>query len=206
MLPDDPRHGENRGYEAGCREMCCRRAHMRYSKKRRMTGPLLVDITGSRRRIEALQTLGWSMNELSQMLGYEKTYLRTMLNHTRAGKVQRPTAAKIADLYERLCMTPALDPAERPRGWNASRDRTKREAARRGFVPPLAWEGIDIDDPTATPHGAGYERTNYTREELAAEWDHLRSAGVSIHTAASQLGVTVGAIEKACERARKAAA
>lgn len=51
--------------------------------------------------------------------------------------------------------------------------------------------------------GIEREPSFWSRDDLVAEYEHLRSAGVSIHTAASQLGVTVGAIEKACERVRK---
>ena len=78
-----------------------------------------------------------------------------------------------------------------------------RGANRLGMIAPNRLP--DIDDPDEQPD-PGWEPRHYSRDELVAEWSHLRRAGVSIHTAASQLGVTVGAIEKAIERTRKDAA
>jgi hypothetical protein len=150
MTPEDPRHGSKRGYEAGCRLECCRRANTLYSNLLRLHGPRLVDITGTRRRVEALQVLGWSMTEQSRLLGHEPSYLRKAITTTRTGKVQQKTARAVADLYERLCMSVAHDPEQRRQGWNASRERTKRRALALGFVPPLGWD--DIDDPDEVPH------------------------------------------------------
>jgi hypothetical protein len=204
VTTDDPRHGTKAGYEAGCRELCCRRANMRYSKALRLSGPRLVDMTGTQRRIEALQVLGWSMADQSKMLGHERSYIRKMLTASRRGKVQRVTADAVAALYTRLCMTVAHDPAERPRGWNASRERTRQRALALGYAGPLCWD--DIDDPAERPKGARHGNTRHYRGDLLAEWAHLRRSGVAMHAAAAQLGVTVGAIEKATERAARGVA
>ena len=36
LRDDDPRHGSNRGYQAGCRKFCCRLAHAAYNAERKM--------------------------------------------------------------------------------------------------------------------------------------------------------------------------
>jgi hypothetical protein len=33
----DPRHGTERGYSAGCRQFCCKRAHAEYNAQRKVT-------------------------------------------------------------------------------------------------------------------------------------------------------------------------
>lgn len=35
MKDDDPRHGTERGYQAGCKNFCCRKGHADYNAARR---------------------------------------------------------------------------------------------------------------------------------------------------------------------------
>lgn len=35
IAADDPRHGHERGYAAGCRQECCRRAHTLYTRAKK---------------------------------------------------------------------------------------------------------------------------------------------------------------------------
>lgn len=138
MLPDDPRHGTSRGYTMGCREDCCRRAQMIYMKRYRMgQRPRLVDPTGTRRRIQALVCLGYSHKQLSEMAGRASEWTRQLMSGTA---VVSTTADIVADIYERLSMTPATHPYA---------DRCRRQALDKGWLPPLAWD--DIDDPTERP-------------------------------------------------------
>jgi hypothetical protein len=51
---------------------------------------------------------------------------------------------------------------------------------------------------------ADYPRATYTRDEVLDEWVRLRSAGVSVVEAAPRLGMSVAALARALERARKA--
>jgi hypothetical protein len=48
-----------------------------------------------------------------------------------------------------------------------------------------------------------YPRANWTRDELLDEWELLRACGVGVTEAAPRLGMTVGALARALERARK---
>ena len=35
LTVDDPRHGTDLGYQAGCRELCCRVAHSEYNARKK---------------------------------------------------------------------------------------------------------------------------------------------------------------------------
>lgn len=149
MLPDDERHGSERGHRAHRRagqQPCdpCARARMRAQKARRMEGQKRkVSTVGSRRRVQALQALGWSRQIIARELGYTDNgaiaYLMT------ADSMLTVTAARIADVYDRLSRT-------EPTGVGASRARTW--ASRHGYAPPTAW--LNIDDPDEQPD-PGYQ-------------------------------------------------
>lgn len=88
------------------------------------------------RRLQALNALGYSTRHLADMLDTNQDVISDHL----AGKrkwVQRRTMGAVAELYDRLSMTP---------GGNAA---SARIAAANGHRPPLAWD--DIDDPDETP-------------------------------------------------------
>lgn len=97
-----------------------------------------VPVTGSRRRIEALQCMGWSQGEIGRRLGVStQAVARTK---TSEEKITVERAARIDVLYRELCMVPGPD--RRTRTW----------AAKAGYVPPLAWDDIDEDEhPTLEP-------------------------------------------------------
>jgi hypothetical protein len=146
MTPEDPRHGTNAGYGAGCRDACCRRGHAAARKAMRdrlyleRRDSLMVDGTGTRRRIEALMALGWSCRQLDEHLGRRPSYVYKVLSH--GNDLHLTTAREIAALYDRLCMTiPDTSTPERDRIVT----RNRRLAARSGYVVPLAWDDIDTD-------------------------------------------------------------
>lgn len=202
IAADDPRHGTSAGYIAGCRNECCWRAKQRYDKRRRLelltTGQYrTVSNVGSIRRIQALQYLGWSVPKIAEHVGISDRHLYNLHRHPT---IYTSTAAAIAAAYERLAM---LLPPETTTGERISAVRARNHARRNGWAPPLAWD--DIDDPSERPN-VGHSTSLYRASELAAEWDHLRRSGVTIDAAAKQLGVSVGAIEKAVERASKGVA
>lgn len=201
MRADDERHGEYRGAVAHWLENrerpCddCARAEWRYRKTRKLRhlrgdAPMVPSI-GAVRRVQALQALGWTGPQIAEAAGLSLNSMRSMQYHA-AETVRAATAKKIAAAFDAMCMT-------RPEGHYANRARSM--AARRGWAPPLAWD--DIDDPNERPKGIDGQRTTWRRADLVAEWETLQAAGESIHSAASQLGVSVGAIEKAIERVRK---
>jgi hypothetical protein len=149
VTPDDPRHASTAGYNAGCRELCCRRAAARYERRRTIRryinrGGLLVPGTGTRRRLQALVALGWSTHALEAELGQKRSYVSRLI--TADSDVHAATAEKVAALYDRLSMT--IPPAKTAK-------RVRNYAAKQGWVPPLAWDDIDNDSEPANALHAG---------------------------------------------------
>lgn len=183
-----------RANETACEP--CRRAAARYEQERQLDiiggRPRLVDATGTRRRIQALIAIGYRHTVLATELGVSHDVIR---KRSIAPKVNRDTAAAVAGLYDRLSMTV---PVGRTPGERVAISRARNLAARNGWPPPLAWD--NPDDHTERPTATTPDAACYPAHELVAEWHWLEAAGESIDQAARQLGVTVGAIEKALER------
>lgn len=145
-------HGTEDCYVNGhCRRPECRKAASRGRKIRRLITkdqaiPLRVPIHGSRRRLQALATLGWSLPMLER---YAKVTPDTFIRISKLGAwVTRSTAELISRLYDELW------DQEPPRNTLLERQVTGRQrgiAKRNGWAPPMAWAGIDMDDPEASP-------------------------------------------------------
>jgi hypothetical protein len=151
MAPDDPRHGTTRGYHAGCKEPCCRRAMARYEKAgrlARLNGGLAVPAIGAQRRLQALMRLGWSSHRIAAEAGLSHRNHVWRIVNGQNGKptkwLQRSTHEWVCRVYDKLSMRV-------PEG--AYAERTRRHAERQGWAPPLAWDEGSIDDPAATPCG-----------------------------------------------------
>lgn len=102
-----------------------------------------VAVLGTARRIQALVAIGWTLTEVAAGIGWTVQNL-THLVCPSTGCVAARTAQAVADLYERLSMTPPAGPSAR---------RARAMARRRGWVPPLSWNEGAIDDPEAQPRG-----------------------------------------------------
>lgn len=113
-----------------------------YAGMKQLGYEFLIDATGVRRRLEALQCLGWSLTEVGERIGKNQQNMSKLA--TGHQRVYRETYAKVCAVYDELSMTP-----------NTTRyaERTRALARSRGYVPPLAWDGQDIDDVNATPKG-----------------------------------------------------
>lgn len=101
---------------------------------------VIIDSTGTVRRLRALHALGWTFTALAAEIGWTVQNLSTMLG---AARVTRNTADLVTALYDRLSMTTAPD--------TPSASRSRRAAARNGWFTPLAWDDDAIDDPAAVP-------------------------------------------------------
>jgi hypothetical protein len=96
--------------------------------------------------------LGWTGTDIAAALGWShRNHVRRILVGQK-GKpcnwIERRTHYAVAEVYERLCM---VIPPHKP-----CRARTRTQAERKGWPPPLAWE--NIDNPDETPRG-GRSRT-----------------------------------------------
>ena len=198
MKADDPRHGTTRGFHAGCREQCCRRALARDEKRRRLDklrGGRAVPAIGAQRRIRALMRLGWTSTDIAQAAGcHERNYVLRILNGQK-GKpttwLERKTDKAIRDVYERLSMR-LPDPAPH-------RARTRALAERRGYPPPLAWD--DIDNPDEEP--SGMKRVpSWTAhaEARRADLEHFVGADMSLDEACRELSLDRDSLWQWCKR------
>jgi hypothetical protein len=144
VAADDPRHGTYAGYCAGCIATCCNRAYLAYRKRllydHHRGVRRTVDVTGFRRRVGALQAIGWSLDHLARELGCSKHALSQSLNVT--SKVTLARHMRMLEVYRRLGDTPGPS------------DRARRRAARLGGAPPIAWDDDTMDDPHARPYEA----------------------------------------------------
>lgn len=153
-----------------------------------------VDATGARRRLQALAVIGWPSREIADRLGRldHQTYLYIMSGRTQT--IRRRTADDVARLYDEL--------------WDQAGPsaRTRTLALRKGWVPPLAWDDDDIDDPQATPSlgearpGARGRSPEEFVEDWHDTWDyHLGD----IDVAAARLGMKRSTVDQHLSRARR---
>ena len=179
-----------------------------------------LDATGTRRRLQALATLEWSVTSLAARSELAVRTLRRALTSTT---VTAETARAVGRLYDQLQTAPA---AHRTPGERAAVARTKAAAQRAGWRGSLAWEDIDGDpddgdEPAAlqTPGGLAArvdvvaveramrgERLPLTALERRDAVTRLTSRGLSARCIAELLHTTVRTVTRLRSSARDAAA
>ncbi|GLP64250.1 hypothetical protein TUSST3_08700 [Streptomyces sp. TUS-ST3] len=144
---------------------------------------LHIDATGSRRRLQALMTVGHSVRYIARECRIAKDRAHDIALGLQP-TVRADVAERIADAYKRL--------AFRPAPVNKFTSRTRNLSAARGFHGPLAWN--DIDDPNEQPDTAPAEAPELNRDQLATlrrdEIEHLDSFNLSSHEIAARLGIS----------------
>jgi len=157
---------------------------------------VVVDGTGTRRRLEALIALGWSVNRLAADHGLDRQALDSALAWV---PIHAATARAVRDMFETIGDTRA---PETDRWEKTSAARARNRAAARGWLPPAEWDPADLDDPYADAPAretAGSSRTGRTAADLD-EWAHLVRGGVNPDEAAARCGVGMDAIIAAAGR------
>lgn len=137
---------------------------VRWQVRTAATGPMLVDGTGTQRRLRALAAIGWRYLDVAERIGATPA----RIGHLAVGlypKVHRDVTAAVARVYDELSMRPG--PSARTRG----------HALRHGWAPPLCWEDEALDDPKARPR-MGHRRTADPLDEIAIE---RAMAGDDVH-------------------------
>lgn len=103
-----------------------------------MEGRALVNAVGTRRRIAALNAMGWNCRAIAGWLGHSPDYVARLIR-PRTSTIRASRAEEIARAFEELRHLPPPRPARIPVGV-------------RGGPKPQAWDGVDIDDPAAVPN------------------------------------------------------
>lgn len=188
--PSRRRHGTRLAYmNDGCRCPDAREQHRIYRKRLRENRqqPAFVPADGTIRRLRALAAIGWTNAELAARLHVTKIAVGWW-RAARYERVHRDTARRIAALYEQLSAVPG--PSSRARVY----------ARRAGWVPPLLWEGVDIDDPAAQPMRDRGRRRGRQQLVHLDDVEFLRRSGLTREQIARRLGVEVESIERAEQR------
>lgn len=103
-------------------------------------GPVMVDATGTARRLQALAVAGYSSSDIAARLGRHAITVAHWRNAQSGQVVTAETRGLVADLYERLWGTDGPSVV------------AQRRAAQAGMQPFEAWTDAIIDDPTAAPY------------------------------------------------------
>lgn len=148
---------------------------------------------GIQRRMRALYVLGHSWHAIERESGIHREAISRIAHGEPPKFVRAYVIDALVGTYERLHMT--LPESTR------SVTMVRNKARRLKWASPMAWDSID--NPAERPKGVGQSPATGKHRDLLAEVAHLRSLGVAEHVIAGQLGVTVGAIERAEERARE---
>lgn len=152
----------------------------------------LLPNVGTRRRLEALVAVGWSMKALAFRLGRPSPSLRRTM---RSELVLAATARAVTALYDELWdQAPPASTAYKA----AAVAKTKRYAVDHGWAPPLAWDDDTIDDPTAQPSGVA--PTQHRAADLD-DVEHLALAGAGIEEIARRVGTNPRSLERRLFRA-----
>lgn len=190
----DPRHGTVAGYNRiPCREECCRRAMATYKARwawdKHNGRDRIVSTLGTRRRIQALNALGWSNEQIAKRMGNDRSNLTRLIY---GETMTRTLAERVAKVYDDLSM-------RLPTGNAQAITNVRNRAQRLGFLPPLMWDDIDNDPtpaPEEKPHGRPMMRHLWIED---AEW--LADGGMTLTNILERLGCTRDNFEVACRRA-----
>ena len=155
-----------------------------------------TDATGTRRRIQALMTRGFTQSYLALRVGANPSNFRKSFDNA---KVRARTARTVAALYDELW---DADPAAY--GISTQGSRYARTVARQnGWAPPAAWDDSAIDDPAAVPDLG----TKVRRQDALAEDAEFiaATAGADLDAVAVRLGITRTYLDKVRERTQAGA-
>lgn len=177
---------------------------------------VLIEATGTRRRVEALAVRGWSRNWVARQIGMREDNFRKAISKDR---VTVRLARRVASVYDAWWNQDPMD-----HGAELNPVARVRAAARRsGWHGPLAWDDDTIDDPDAVPltdavqpvvseggdlaarylAGEAVILSGEARKEVLAhrfEWSNATIAEI-----ADELGMTPEAAEQAWNRMKRKA-
>lgn len=156
--PGWPSEADRAAWLANERKQQTPRAYARKSRTRRALAgrPLLVDPTGSMRRVQALLKLGWTKEDIAARSGLQPKEVGMLAAGHRTA-IYESTHQAVSQAFGQMWMI-------QPSGW--VHDRQRRAVEGLGYQSALAWD--NIDDPAERPNRAGLSRTDQRICELAA--------------------------------------
>lgn len=152
----------------------------------------LVDRSGTRRRMQALAAIGWPVGRVVRHLGMSTRTGWALVRDELSAPVTVATRSAVSQIYDDLSM-------KTPQDRQATRSR--RLAAQRGWLPPLAWDDETIDDPCAHP-ATNFDAADDPRESKADQTLELVNLGVlDVYELARRTSSTPANIERLLDRA-----
>ena len=152
----------------------------------------LVDALGTRRRIQSLAWVGWSIPQLAALAGIDKQSLHRALRHDQ---LTAATATAVRDLYDQMWNVTPRNP---DRHAATAVTRTRNRARAQGWHPPMAWDNIDDPNETPTPTDqTRVSRIEYTITTTA----ELLDLGVGPDEIARRLNIQPASLQRILHRA-----
>lgn len=146
----------------------------------------LVDATGTRRRLQALMVLGYTLPDIAHRVRVAESSLHQTIDG-RWEKVRTLTATKVTRVYRQLSTIPA--PPTR------TAEHARNQGMAWGWHGPMAW--ADIDDPACEPDPEETPAPSHVHADDVAE---LAARGLDD----AQIGRRLGVSPRTVLRARAA--
>jgi hypothetical protein len=182
------KHGGANCYDIGkCRCTPCRTGNSTRTRQRRRLKAYgrwegLIPAIGTQRRIQGLQVLGFTFDQIGAAAGFNRNTVWRVLNEDT---VEARTRDRITAAHKALLRTPTA----------GASPRTARQSKAKGYVSPFAWDDDQIDDPNASPVTTERDRI-LKGDDLMHEIDHLLSLGESANQIARALNKTPDNLER----------
>lgn len=156
-----------------------------------LAGGAKVSARGTHRRIQALAVRGWSLHKIAMRLRMTSGNFWSL---QQRDQVMADTHRRMAEIYEELWNQ---EPPHHEWHSKAAYTRALNFAARRGWLPPLAWDDIDNDpEPDATTDCSSSD----TAEAFLEDVEFLLDAGESPEQVSIILGRKPGTIAALADR------
>ena len=206
VCPPDHKHAKNGTCYSHhkCRCDACRERARRYARftviRKEKLGTQVIPARGTLRRLQALQAIGWTLQAIGEKCGMTLTTVSKLADPAH-DRVTRRTAERIDRAYREMALTPG--PSDRGRGLSA----------KKGYIPPIAWNDIDRDeapefrtDAAIVAEFQARKQAGETTKELGGLVVELVENGHSQNEAGRLLGLSPNAVSRVINIETKEAA
>lgn len=138
-----------------------------------------VPARGTHRRVQALVARGWSISKIGRRLGWTVENFHAMMRREMVGAA---THRSVAALYEQLW---DIEPPQETHREKIVYTRALKFAKQRRWLPPLAWDDIDLDEEPPVPEDEG--GIDEMAVQLAIAGDRVRLSPEERHECVTRL-------------------